>query len=91
MRAEASTSPRHCATLLAGGALLLSLAACGAREPPPATAPPDAPPARTVFDDLTEKKRTVPAAVDQAQRQHAEAEQRALEAVEGGGRGEPGR
>ena len=76
---------------LHAGVLLLVLAACGAPEPPPAPAVSPAAPSRTVFDDLTSKRRELPAAVDEAQRQHVEATQRGIEAAEGGGRDEPAR
>jgi hypothetical protein len=47
------------------------LASCGSSPPPPPPAP--AKPQATVFDDLVEKKRTLPAAVEKAQQQHMEA------------------
>lgn len=63
-------------------AALVLLGACGGSPPPPA--PPPAPPhERTVFDDLVDKKTTVPAAVDSAQREHLAATQRALDEAEG--------
>jgi len=62
--------------------IALMLTACGGSAPPPA--PPPAPPReRTVFDDLVDKKTTVPAAAETAQREHMEATRRALDEAEG--------
>ena len=94
MHATAELRARLPGRLHTGALLLLVLAACGAPAPPaPPPAVPLAPaaPPRTVFDDLTSKRRELPAAVDEAQRQHGEATQRSLDAAEGGGRDEPAR
>ena len=88
MHATAESRARLPGRLHAGALLLLVLAACGAPAPPPPAVP--AAPPRTVFDDLTSKRRELPAAVDEAQRQHGEAMQRSLDAAEGG-RDEPAR
>ena len=57
--------------------IALVLSACGGSAPPPA--PPPAPPReRTVFDDLVEKRNSVPAAAETAQREHMEATARAI-------------
>lgn len=62
--------------------IALMLSACGGSAPPPG--PPPAPPReRTVFDDLVDKKTSVPAAAETAQREHVEATQRALAEAEG--------
>jgi hypothetical protein len=59
--------------------LLAALGACGGRAPPP-----EQPPARqpTVFDDLVNKKKELPAAVELAQQQHVEETRRAIEAAD---------
>lgn len=63
----------------------LALAACGgASTPPPAAAPGAAPPRQeTVFDDLVDKKREIPAAVEATQAQHVEDTKRRIDAAEG--------
>jgi len=50
---------------------LALLAGCGGSPPPPSTSTPT--PTPTVFDDLVDKKRSVPADVEKAQREHQDA------------------
>ena len=52
--------------------------ACGAREPPA-----QAKPQPTVFDDLIDKKRSVPADIENAQRKHIEELRRQDDAANG--------
>ena len=62
--------------------IALVLSACGGSAPPPA--PPPAPPReRTVFDDLVDKRTSIPAAAETAQRGHMEATGRAIAEAEG--------
>ena len=61
--------------------IALVLCACGGSPAPPG--PPPAPPhERTVFDDLVDKRTTVPAAAETAQREHMEATRRAIDEAE---------
>jgi hypothetical protein len=64
-------------TARAAGLLAFLLCACGGKPPPPPD--PPAPPVRTVFDDMVEKKKTLPAAVNAAQDEHMDATRRALD------------
>ena len=59
------------------------LAGCGHSEPPPPAPPPAPPHERTVFDDLVDKKTSVPAAAETAQREHMEAARRAIDEADG--------
>jgi hypothetical protein len=64
--------------------LCLVLTACGGASPTPPAAPAAAPARQeTVFDDLVEKKREIPAAVEATQEQHVEDTKRQIEAAEG--------
>ena len=66
------------ATARAACLLALLLEGCGSSSPPPPPPPPE-PPARTVFDDMIDKKKSLPAAVNAAQDQHMDATRRALD------------
>jgi len=66
-------------TASARGACLLAFLLLGCGKSPPPPPPPPAPPARTVFDDLVDKKQQLPAAVEAAQDQHMDATRRALD------------
>ncbi len=70
----------------------LALAACGGGEPPARSAAPEAR-QETVFDDMVDKKREIPAAVEAAQQQRVDETRKALEAAERGDApgAEPGR
>lgn len=66
--------------------LCLTLSACGAGDRPAdhgAAAPQE-----TVFDDVVDAKRAIPAAVEDAQQEHADQARRALDAAEGSVPGE---
>ena len=60
--------------------LTLALGACGSHEPPPA--PPPKPQA-TVFDDIVNKKREIPAAIEKSQDEHVAATKKAIDEADG--------
>ncbi len=64
------------------GLLGLALGACGSHEPAPAAPPPPKPQA-TVFDDIVNKKREIPAAIEKSQDEHVAATRQAIEEAEG--------
>ena len=61
--------------------LSFALLACGSREAP--APPPPAKPHPTVFDDLVEKRKELPAAAQQAQDAHVAATRQAIDEAEG--------
>ena len=61
--------------------LCLFLVACGSREAP--EPPPPSKPRPTVFDDLVQKRKEIPAAAEQAQAAHVAATRQAIDEAEG--------
>ncbi len=58
----------------------LALGACGGKASPPPEKPPSRTP--TVFDDLVNKKKELPAQVELAQQQHVDDTRRAIDAAD---------